>query len=494
MALDDDAYSRALMMAGLGMMGQPNVWQALSRGGMFGMQAYDQAIDQKQKRKDQALADQMKDLQIQQLGLNVGQAQDWDAAMKRLAAATGQQGQPQAPQSMPQRAPSIVNAPDWAANPMNARAPNAAPSVRAQATPALGTPGNSMDALLNQLAPRFPDKVKAIFDAQRAGEGKVYGDIQIDAAGKPYVMTERGPKYLDGGIVPREKLVPVDMGNATGFRTDYSPNIVGSVAKSMSPSEAAAAGRDSARLYFETGMGGGGQAGSPRAPVGSQGGQLGSGMFGLAPKTQQDIAKSQKEALNKYGVDYKNNLDQTVGVGNDLMMRVAESQDALKSFAPGMGAEARLNVARAAQALNMPDDLVVRINNGDVSAKQEFMKLSAQQAMESLKQSMGGSGRITQAEFKVFQANNPNIELDPKAIEKIYAFTQRAHTRNLAEQQAMGEHIAKGGDISQWPAIWSKQTAGGIQPQGAPKIGSMQDGFAYIGGDPSKPASWKRLQ
>jgi len=58
--------------------------------------------------------------------------------------------------------------------------------------------------------------------------------------------------------------------------------------------------------------------------------------------------------------------------------------------------------------------------------------LAAQTAMESLKQAMGGSGRITQAEFKVFQQNNPNIELDPRAIDKIYEFADANLQVNLA--------------------------------------------------------------
>jgi hypothetical protein len=137
-----------------------------------------------------------------------------------------------------------------------------------------------------------------------------------------------------------------------------------------------------------------------------------------------------------------------------------------------MGAEARLNAARAAQMLNAPEGLVTALNGGDVSAKQEFMKLAAQQAMETLKQSMGGSGRITQAEFKVFQANNPNIELDPNSIKKIYDFATRVHSRDVAEQSALTHHLRRGGSISEWPTIWSQQTSGGmVQPRGIDPAG-----------------------
>jgi hypothetical protein len=113
----------------------------------------------------------------------------------------------------------------------------------------------------------------------------------------------------------------------------------------------------------------------------------------------------------------------------------------------------------------MPDSVVQKINNGDVAAKQEFMKLSAQQAMESLKQSMGGAGRIAQAEFKVFQQNNPNIELDPRAIDKIFDFSQRVFQRDAQEQKGLNEYRNNGGDISQWPTVWTQQQIrGGIIP------------------------------
>jgi hypothetical protein len=126
------------------------------------------------------------------------------------------------------------------------------------------------------------------------------------------------------------------------------------------------------------------------------------------------VAAQTAQGLAKGGTDYKTSLDERVRSGSDLMMRINEAQQALDQFKPGMGAETRLNAARAAQAMGLPDSLVARINSGDVSAKQEFMKLAAQQAMESLKQSMGGTGRITQAEFKVFQAEQPEHRARPE--------------------------------------------------------------------------------
>jgi hypothetical protein len=242
----------------------------------------------------------------------------------------------------------------------------------------------------------------------------------------------------------------LDTGNAKLPINKYTGGMSGQpIPMGMSPADAQRIAMERQRLQYETGMGGGAGGGGV--------GNAAPGGVNLPPAVQAAIAKSQAEGLNTGGITYKNALDTTVQTGNDLMMRIGESRKALDQFKPGMGAEARLNVARAAQAVGMPDGLVNAINAGDVSAKQEFMKLAAQQAMETLKGAMGGSGRITQAEFKVFQANNPNIELDPNAIKKIYDFAEKVHTRNVQEQASLNSYLGKGGNISQWPTIWTQQ-------------------------------------
>lgn len=201
---------------------------------------------------------------------------------------------------------------------------------------------------------------------------------------------------------------------------------------------------------------------------------LGAGPLNPQFKTSADLAaeKAQAEANVKIATDpklkyvtkvaddaaaAKGKLDDEVINGQALMLRIGEANDALKNFKPGMGSEARLTAARTAQALGLPDSIVTRINNGDVAAKQEFVKLSAQTAMESLKQAMGSSGRITQSEFKVFQANNPNIELDPNAIAKIHDFATRVYQNSYREQQGRQQFIDNGGDPASWPAVWAKQ-------------------------------------
>lgn len=344
-----------------------------------------------------------------------------------------------------------------------------------------------------------------------------YGGAKIAPPNVADVTPESLAKFKETGdpsvLVPRIKQQAVDTGSGTVFVNPEAPP-QGAIPKAMSPAEAAAASRDSARLYYETGMGagGGGGGGGPRpAPAPAASGVPGApapaspvapaagGRAGLTPKTQQAVAQAEAEALNKGGVDYKTALDERVRSGGDLMLRINEAQNALDQFRPGMGADTRLLVARAAQALNLPDSLVTRINQGDVSAKQEFQKLAAQQAMESLKQAMGstGGGRISQYEFKVFQQNNPNIELDPNAIRKIFDFTRRIYMRDAGEQKGLGDYLQGGGNIAQWPTIWTQtQLKNGLldrttAPNALPPSGNIpSSAVAYLKANPGLRAQF----
>lgn len=75
MALDDDALSRALLMAGIGMMGAPNVQQGLARAGMFGVSGYDTAIDRKRMAQEAAVAQQLRAMQLAQAQQTYGDQQ-----------------------------------------------------------------------------------------------------------------------------------------------------------------------------------------------------------------------------------------------------------------------------------------------------------------------------------------------------------------------------------------------------------------------------------
>lgn len=168
-----------------------------------------------------------------------------------------------------------------------------------------------------------------------------------------------------------------------------------------------------------------------------------------------DIQKKAKELDVTNASEYEKGLNNTISQGRNFMDRLNVSESALDQFQPGMGAGARLQVARAAKSLGMPEDVIKGINAGDIGSKQVFQKLAVQQAMEALKQDMQ-SGRITQAEFQIYKDNLPNIETDPAAIKQLFNVARQHHAANVSEQQAYADYKKQGGDPGQWQAQWSK--------------------------------------
>jgi hypothetical protein len=465
----DDPQKVAQMAMAFGLLGgspngRKNFGADLSNAGLLGMTAYGTS-----KAAQAKLAQEQ--LQNQLLGLQTKTAQQqYDEGMRArdiirggpqapqwtdtMGDATGGAGGPPQP---PQVAPSIVPG-----------VGSKAPVMAASGVPSAGNSKfdtfNKYNAVADKLeqnglidqAQKYRDLAEKYRPKLKDEQTRLQGDKAVVVRNYEDGSTEVSP------FSPTAKVNYLNTGGQQIGMNEYTGLPTGNALKnSMTPGEVAsnniAAGNlDVAkkRLGYDTGIG------------------MPGGATNLPPAVQAQIAKSQAEGLNTGGIAYKNSLDTTVQTGNDLMTRIAESRNAMEQFKPGMGAEARLNAARAAQALGMPDGLVNAINAGDVSAKQEFQKLSAQQAMETLKSAMGGSGRITQAEFKVFQQNNPNIELDPKAITKIYDFAEKTHRRNVAEQASLNSYLKDGGNISQWPSEWTRRTGGGTPPT---------SGFRFLG-------------
>jgi hypothetical protein len=222
------------------------------------------------------------------------------------------------------------------------------------------------------------------------------------------------------------------------------------------------------------------------------------------PNTQQNVPgipilsetqKKSKELDITNAGDYEKNLNNTIAQGRNFMNRLNTSESALDQFQPGMGAGARLQVARAAKSLGMPEDLIKGINAGDIASKQVFQKLAVQQAMEALKQDMQ-SGRITQAEFQIYQDNLPNIETDPAAIKQLFNAARQSHAHNVEEQQAYAQYKKQGGDPGQWQAQWSKtqeqqRATNKVAPQLSPE---NQQALDWANANPNDARSLKIKQ
>lgn len=287
--------------------------------------------------------------------------------------------------------------------------------------------------------------------------GVIPGDPKIvtGAQGEQMRVAPDGSSY---GLIPTAAAdaaaVPVGWtGAPPAGRFKGDPNAIQTQINAMP----AGPDKDGAQQAFNAWKG----AGAP------QGGTVNSASAGTFPTTVPAdlIASNGRRPGEKdpnVGEDAKNagkyeaDLNDSVTSGRNLMQLNGTFQTALQNYKTGPGANTRLAIAKALSAFGVSDSVVEAVNRGSISDAQEIQKLAAQGAMQALKTSMDGQGRISQAEFKIFKDNNPNIELDPNAIQKIQQFQAQQYQRAFAEQQALADYRSKGGDPARWPAVWSK--------------------------------------
>lgn len=173
------------------------------------------------------------------------------------------------------------------------------------------------------------------------------------------------------------------------------------------------------------------------------------------------LAQSTKEATDM--ADYGKTLDGHVSESQALLQRIAQSRQALTKFQAGGGGEMRGNLASMAQAIpGMPTSIVDKIAGGDLSAMQEFQKYAAQEALGTMQQALASdSGKGSQGNrvaMQLFIKNNPNIDTDPRAIEKIFNFQTQLHNQIKAQADAYHQYKeTPGNDPSKFPNWWASE-------------------------------------
>jgi hypothetical protein len=206
------------------------------------------------------------------------------------------------------------------------------------------------------------------------------------------------------------------------------------------------------------------------SPTGPSAGTPPGGIAGPTLDQQQYLSDRGKQMAQ-----YQTELDDSVKTGNSLMQTIQEAKEARDSFKPGGGAAGYARAAQIAQAFGAPNDLVDKIANGNLAASQEFGKIANNFVMGQLRQSLQGIGgsRINQQEFEAFTKNNPNLDTDPRAIDKIFQFWSRQHNYNIAEQSALAEAQSRPGfNMLTWPAQWQKIA----QAKGMVNVGTTEAG------------------
>lgn len=179
---------------------------------------------------------------------------------------------------------------------------------------------------------------------------------------------------------------------------------------------------------------------------------FGGGAYG-AP-TMMGPTATQQARLGSMA-QYEEHLDNTATNLFGMMQNINEMRQAMHDFKTGGGASAYVKMAQVAQALGMPKQLVDRIGDGNLAAAQEFEKLALANVSGQMHAALPQSSRWAQYEFMEFQKNNPNINMDPRAINRMFDFFGRMYQYAHAQQLALKEFKGKpGADLTNWPTDW----------------------------------------
>lgn len=229
-------------------------------------------------------------------------------------------------------------------------------------------------------------------------------------------------------------------------------------------------------------------------------------------KPQLDYSTNAAQGFQKMGESINGRLSESQA----LLQRISESRDALTRFKAGGGNDTRLGMAQTAQGLGMPTTIVDRIAGGDLSAVQEFQKFAAQEALQTMQQSLstdsGPAAKGNRLSMDLFIKNNPNITTDPRAIEKIFNFQTKLHDDALAQSNAFAVYV-KDPSKPKDPALFGNEWANAnlesgrvkavmqsgqalgvstAKPTNMPMKGQVVQGFKFKGGNPADKNNWEQ--
>ena len=228
------------------------------------------------------------------------------------------------------------------------------------------------------------------------------------------------------------------------------------------------------------------------------------GGFGAAPSAQPgavqppgagganlqlgEMGPLRSDLIGKQG-EYQKNMNDEAAISAKSDQMLNELDSALKGVKTGGGSEHYMQAAKLMQAFGVSDKYVDQVANGDLSNLQEAQKLMLMVATGSLRSALlPGAGRLTNTEFNAFREANPNIDLDPRAIQKLINFQRQVN--GLSQKKAQAYALAYGSavrgekmpanlqDITQFEPYWISKLQkagyagmphqGGVGPSGVP--------------------------
>lgn len=153
-------------------------------------------------------------------------------------------------------------------------------------------------------------------------------------------------------------------------------------------------------------------------------------------------AEAEMQARGERIKKYEDGLDQAAAGAKSTLMQLDEAAQAIKQIKTGGGGNVRTEIGSALQALQaagfpgITQEDIDKVSNGNLGASQVFKKIALQLSTTMMTQTLRGGGRFTNLEFANFLAANPNLDTDPRAVQKLLDFAGRMSRLTLEEQSA----------------------------------------------------------
>jgi hypothetical protein len=128
--------------------------------------------------------------------------------------------------------------------------------------------------------------------------------------------------------------------------------------------------------------------------------------------------------------DYIKDLNLRNATALETDMRLGEAEGLLKLIKGGAGTKNFTEIARWAQAANLPTELVDSIAGGNISAVQSAQKFITQAVIQGATANPGTAESVNR-----FIKDNPDIGTDPRALDKFIKFTQKLNQKTFDETE-----------------------------------------------------------
>jgi len=180
------------------------------------------------------------------------------------------------------------------------------------------------------------------------------------------------------------------------------------------------------------------------------------------PQVRVPVEQMRIQGITQKGIDFADahmrELTARVDAERQTMQRSHEMRGLMHQVQTGPQQAWRQPLANLAARMGAAPDLVNRVAGGDFAAAQELQKFFVTTTMGQLRSQLPSGSRLNLQEWTAFTRNNPNLETDPNAIEKIFNFWTRQFNFNNAELTQFGDYLNRGNDPYRWGPEWTQRS------------------------------------